>query len=184
MKVKGNIIKARQVFVEERYGEKAWKDVLATLPADDQKLFGGMILNITWFDLKAAMRLDESIVRVLGRGDNRVFEEMGRASARENLGGVHNNLVTPGDPQAFMKKAQLIYSFYYDVGHRTYEPTGLNSGTMTTHGAETFSATDCSTVVGWYKEALGMCGATGVQIKEVKCRARGDSVCQYEVEWS
>ena len=184
MRVKGNIIKAREAFVIERYGEQAWKDVLASLPPEDQKVFGGMILNIGWFDLAAAMRLDEAIVRVLGRGDARLFEEMGRASARENLGGVHQNLLSPGDPQTFMKKAQVIYSFYYDVGFRTYETTGPNSGIMTTHDAQTFSAPDCATVVGWYKKALAMCGAKDVRISEVKCRARGDSVCQYEVEWS
>jgi len=43
---------------------------------------------------------------------------------------------------------------------------------------------DCATVVGWYKEALGMCGARDVRMDEVQCRARGDSVCQYTVSWS
>jgi len=183
VKVKGNIIKARQAFVVERFGEQAWNDVLASLPEEDRKAFGGLILNVSWFDLKAAMRLDEAIVRVLGGGNARLFEEMGRTSAQENLGGVHQNLLSPDDPQSFMKKAQVIYSFYYDVGHRTYEVTGPNQGTMTTHGAETFSATDCATVIGWYKEALAMCGAKDVRISEVKCRARGDTSCQYEVSW-
>jgi len=184
VKVKGNIIKARQAFVVDRFGDDAWTKVLEALPGEDRKAFGGMIVNVAWFDFAQATRLDEAIVKVLGGGNTKLFEEMGRASARENLAGVHSNLVAPGDPQAFMKKANVIYRFYYDVGHRSYEETGPAEGTLTTFDAETFSVADCATVIGWYKEALAMCGAKNVWMEEVSCRARGDDVCQYKVRWS
>ena len=54
---------------------------------------------------------------------------------------------------------------------------------MTTIDAETFSEVDCLTVIGWYKEALKMCGAKAVFMIETRCRARGDDVCQYRVNW-
>ena len=44
---------------------------------------------------------------------------------------------------------------------------------MITSEAETFSVTDCLTVVGWYKEALKMSGAKHVRIQEEECRAKG-----------
>lgn len=184
MKVKGNIIKARQAFVVDRFGEQGWARVLEALPEEDSKTFGGMIVNVAWFEFDRANRLDEAIVKVLGGGNTKLFEEMGRASARENLTGVHSNLVASGDPQAFMKKANVIYRFYYDVGHREYEETGPTEGTLTTYDAETFSVADCATVIGWYKEALAMCGANSPRVEEVRCRARGDDVCEYRVRWS
>ncbi len=184
VKVKGNIVKARQAFVIDRFGEQGWARVLEAIPDEDRRVFGGMIVNVAWFDFAQATRLDEAIVKVLGGGNTGLFEEMGRASARENLTGVHSNLVASGDPQAFMKKANLIYRFYYDVGHRTYEATGPAEGTLTTHDAETFSAADCATVIGWYAEALAMCGAMNVRVDETRCRARGDDVCEYTVRWS
>lgn len=97
---------------------------------------------------------------------------------------MQSNVGTSGDPQAFMKKAEVIYRFYYDVGHREYEQTGENEGTLTTYDAETFSGVDCATVIGWYKEALAMCGANNPRVEEVHCRARGDDVCEYRVRWS
>jgi len=184
VKVKGNIIKARQAFVVDRFGEDGWVRVLEALPEEDRKAFGGMIVNVAWFDFAQATRLDEAIVRVLGGGNTRLFEEMGRASARENLTGVHSNLVASGDPQAFMKKANLIYRFYYDVGHREYEQTGPTEGTLRTFDAETFSVADCATVIGWYTEALAMCGAKNVRMEETRCRARGDDACEYTVRWA
>ena len=41
----------------------------------------------------------------------------------------------------------MIYRFYYDLGYRTCEQTGPCSGIITTHEAETFSTSDCLTVV-------------------------------------
>jgi predicted hydrocarbon binding protein len=54
---------------------------------------------------------------------------------------------------------------------------------FTTYDAETFSAPDCLTVVGWYRKALEMCGVKGVKIVEEECRAKGGAVCRYRVSW-
>jgi uncharacterized protein (TIGR02265 family) len=184
MKVKGNIVKARVKFVKTQFGEEAWEKVLASCSDDDRKLLGGIITNSAWFPFDVAERLDKAIVDVLGGGQTRVFEQIGRASARENLGGVHKGMLTPGDPEAFMKKADMVYRFYYDTGHREYEPTGPTSGILTTYNAETFSTADCATVIGWYREGLEMCGASNVEITEEECRARGGECCRYSVKWS
>ncbi len=184
MKVKGNILKARSAFVREEFGAEAWEKVLASLPDEDRKLFSATITNVGWYPFEAGKRLDAAIVDVLGRGDTAVFERIGRASAKENLGGVHNQFLQPGNPQGFMSKAAMIYRFYYDVGHRTWESTGPTSGILTTFDAETYSVADCATVIGWYKQALEMCGASHVSITEETCRARGGDCCRYRVSWS
>ncbi|MCP4901682.1 MAG: DUF2378 family protein [bacterium] len=184
MKVKGNILKARIAFVGQHFGEDAWANVLAAMSDDDEKQLSGIITNSGWYPFDVAARLDEAIVKVLGSGRTQVFEDIGKASARANLGSVHKGMLTPGDPAAFMAKADMIYRFYYDTGNREYEPTGPKSGVLTTHGAETFSAADCATVVGWYREALKMCGATNVMFKEETCRAKGGEYCRYTASWS
>jgi len=184
MKVKGNIVKARQAFVRERFGHDAWERVLDSLPDDDRKILRGIVTNTAWFDFDMAKRLDDAIVATLGQGRTVVFEEIGRASAVANLTTVHQRLLAPGNPQQFMEKADLIYRFYYDKGYRTYEPTGPSAGILTTHEAETFSQMDCLTVIGWYKQALEMCGARNVQVTEETCRALGGDVCRYVFSWT
>ena len=74
-----------------------------------------------------------------------------------------------------------IYSFYYDTGRREWESTGVSSGVMTTYKAGTFSQAHCLTVIGWYKEALRMCGAKRVTMTEETCRAKGGPYCRYRV---
>lgn len=184
MRVKGNVLKARREFVVDTFGQEDWERVLESLSEFDRALLKGLITNTGWYPFETAERLDAAIVDVLGEGKWALYEHLGRMSARSNLTGVHRTMLVEGDPLTFLKKAAMIYTFYYDTGHRTFRSTGQGAGVITTYDAETYSATDCATVVGWYKEALEMCGATGVTIAEEECRAHGGLVCRYRVHWN
>jgi uncharacterized protein (TIGR02265 family) len=182
--IRGAILLSRKAFVIKHFGDAAWRQVVQSLSEEEQQLLDGLIIHVGWYPFEIGERLDKTIVQVLGRGDTQVFEKIGAQSAIENLNGVHKDFIREGDPQAFMRQANTIYSFYYDKGRRTYEPTGPTSGVMTTHEAETLSAVDCLTVIGWYRTALEMCGAKNVRIVEESCRAKGDLVCQYRFDWT
>jgi uncharacterized protein (TIGR02265 family) len=183
MKIKGVILHARMEFVKEHFGEDAWNRIVETLPDEDREDLRGMLLTARWYPFKLGERLDRAIVDSLGDGSNRIFEEIGAKSAQRNLSREHKAFVTQGNPQAFMKKSNLIYKFYYDKGYREYEETGPTSGVLTTFDAETYSIPDCLTVIGWYREALKMCGAKEVRVAEEECRAKGGSCCRYRFEW-
>jgi uncharacterized protein (TIGR02265 family) len=183
MKVKGVILYARREFVLEHFGKEGWERVLGALPEADRELLQGSFFAAQWYPFKTGERLDHAIVKVLGGGDENVFEDIGAKSAQRALSKEHKYFLTPGDPQAFMRRAGTIYDFYYDTGYREYEQAGPNSAVLTTYEAETYSAADCLTVVGWYKEALKMCGATHVEATEEECRAKGGSCCRYRFRW-
>ena len=184
MKIKGNVLAARVAYVKEHFGEAGLESVLQNLPADDQAVLRGLITNVGWYAFEIGKRLDQAIVRILGKGDLRIFEEIGAASAKKNLTTVHTLFLDKGNPQGFMSRAHVIYRSYYDKGRRQYVATGSTSGVMTTYDAETFSSFDCMTIIGWYKEALSMCGATDVVMVEEVCRAKGGECCRYRVSWS
>jgi uncharacterized protein (TIGR02265 family) len=183
MQIKGVILHARKEFVRDHFGEEAWEKVLAALPEEERLVLSENFLTARWYPFNVGEHLDRAIVDVLGDGSNRIFEEIGVKSAQRNLKKEHRTFITPGDPQAFMKKAGIIYKFYYDKGRREYEETGPTSGVITTYEAETYSAPDCLTVIGWYKEALRMCGAKEVRAHEEECRAKGGRCCRYRFEW-
>lgn len=183
MQIRGTILTSRKAFVEENFGKEGWEKVLLSLSDEDQNFFKNMLISSGWYPFDIAERLDKAIVDVLGEGKIEVFKQIGAKSARKNLSESHQIFLKPNDPQAFMAQAGTIYSFYYKTGQREYKPTEENSGIMTTHDAETFSIPDCLTVVGWYEEALKMCGAKKVHIVEEECRAKGGDVCRYNVSW-
>jgi hypothetical protein len=183
MEIKGLVIQARKEYIEKDFGPEALQKVLDALPPDDRKTLTNLILTANWYPFEVGERLDRAIVNVLGGGREKFFEDIGAQSARRGLTKVHKSFLTPGDPQAFMKKCDIIYKFYYDTGRREYTPTGPTSGVMTTIDAKTFSIPDCLTVLGWHKEALRMCGARNVEGYEEECRAKGGSCCRYRFKW-
>ncbi len=183
MQIKGFILHSRKEFVIENFGIDRWNEVVDALPAEDQTIYEGFILTSEWYDFEIGKRLDEAIVKMLGEGSSEKFEDIGRKSAQRHLMGIHSSFIEPENPQAFLEKAEMIYEYYYDTGYREYEQTGETSGILTTYDAETYSTPDCLTVIGWYKEALKMCGAKNVSITEDTCRAKGADYCQYVVKW-
>lgn len=180
--VKGAVLRSRLAFVEQHFGKAGVQQVLSSLSPEDQKSLK-LVLSVVWYPFELGKRLDDAIVRVLANGDTAFFERLGAASAEHNLATVHRGFLTPGNPHAFLAKADTVYRSYYETGRREYRQTGATSGVLTTYDAETFSTPDCLTVIGWYRRALELCGARNVRITEDECRARGGKVCRYQVAW-
>lgn len=89
---------------------------------------------------------------------------------------------------AFEINADLDRAIVEVLGHgdrSIFKKMGAKSAQANLGGPpETLSANDCLTVIGWYEEALRMCGATTVRMTEETCRARGGPYCRYQVSWS
>jgi uncharacterized protein (TIGR02265 family) len=183
--IKGSVLRTRLALVEELDPKGGLTRVLARLGGGEREALESLLAS-AWYPFELGKRLDEAIVAELAGGRPEFFERLGEASAERNLGpaGVHRGFLVAGDPQAFLAKASLIYSYYYDQGRRDYEKTGDRSAVLTTRDAETFSAPDCLTVVGWHRRALAMCGARDPRVVEEECRAAGGSVCRYRLSWS
>jgi uncharacterized protein (TIGR02265 family) len=183
--IKGSVLRTRLALVQELAPADGLKRVLGRLDAKDRDVLTALLAS-AWYPFELGRRLDEAIVQELGAGRTDFFEKLGEASASKNLGtgGVHRGFLVPGDPHAFLAKAPLIYSYYYDEGRRDYEKTGEKEAVLTTRDAETFSAADCLTVVGWHRRALEMCGAQAPRVVEEECRAKGGTVCRYRLSWS
>ena len=180
--IKGSVLKTRMSFVEEHSGKEGVEKVLAALPEADRKALG-MILTVQWYPFELGKRLDDAIVRVLGGGRAEFFDRLGVASADRNLASIHKGFLSPGNAHAFLEKAPTIYRLYYETGRREYARTGDKSGVLTTYDAETFSAPDCLTIVGWHRRALELNGVKNPKVVEQECRAKGGAVCRYAISW-
>ena len=180
--IKGAVLKTRLAFVQDTFGKEGLQRVLAAMADGDQRTLR-MLFTSNWYPFDLGKTLDDTIVRVLGGGRPEFFERLGAASAEKNLASIHSGYLTKGDAHGFLAKSPSFYSLYYETGRREYAPAGPNEGVLTTYDAETYSAPDCLTVVGWYRKALELCGVQGVKIVEEECRAKGGAVCRYRVRW-
>lgn len=182
--IRGSVLLSRLTYVRERGGEAALQKVLGLVPPADQAVVKGWILNTSWYPLDLNLRLDDAIAQVFSPDQpKRVFLEMGAASADVNLAGPHRHFVKKDDPHFLLSQASVIYAAYYAVGRREYEKTGPTSCILRTFEAESVTATDCLTVVGWHVRAIELCGGKGVQVVEKLCRATGADHCEYHCSW-
>jgi uncharacterized protein (TIGR02265 family) len=180
--IKGSVLAARIAFVRERAGNEGLARVLQRLPADEQNMLK-LIMLVRWYPFDMSRRLDEAIVAELGGGDRKFFESLGEESAERNLTTVHASFLVRGDPMAFLAKTRTIYETYYEGGRREFEKVTDKSALLTTYDAEAFSTADCLTVIGWYRRALALCGATQPVVEELTCRAKGGQYCRYRCSW-
>ena len=185
IRIKGSVLRSRLALVEELSPGDGRRRVLERLAPEERQQLDSLLPS-SWYAFELGRHLDEAIVAELGEGRPEFFLKLGEASAEKNLGPgcVHRRFLVEGNPHAFLANAPLIYSYYYDQGRREYRKAGEREAVLTTHDAETFSAPDCLTVVGWYRRALEMCGAKKPQVVEEECRARGGAVCRYRLSWS
>ena len=182
--VKGTILAARLAFIRARGGEALLDSVLKRLSPEDQKPLRGMLLVTSSYPLSLNLRLDSAIADELSPGDpDRVFLDMGRASAEVNLSGPQRLFVQVGDPHHLLSFTEAIYGYYYSAGKRTYLKTGPQSAVLTTEGAQDVTPGDCLTVIGWYQRALELSGASEVRVDHPVCKARGASRCEYHCSW-
>jgi len=181
--VKGSVLESRLAYVRDTRGEAAITRVLGRLPEDDRVILGGMVLPFVWYPFATNARLDRAIADEFAIGD-RIFLLLGEASARHNLGSQsQKSYIREKNPHALLKQTSAIYQVYYDTGHRTYERVDDRHAVLRTHDSQSFSVDDCLTVVGWHQTAIERCGGRNVSVKEVQCRARGATICEYVCEW-
>jgi uncharacterized protein (TIGR02265 family) len=182
--IRGSVLSSRLKFVREKGGSGARDRVLARLPSEDQEVLRSWIQGSSWYPFDLNRRLDDAIAAELSPGDRAsIFLEMGRASAEANLLASQRAFVKAGDPQFLLQGAPQIYAAYYAQGRRVYEKTDETSAVLRTHDAESVTAEDCLTVVGWHVRAIELCGGKNVKVVETRCRARGDAFCEYRCEW-
>jgi hypothetical protein len=182
MSIQGGVLVSRLAFITQRAGPDGVGRVLARLPEGDRKLLLGPLDHAGWYPFATGSRLDAAIAEELGEGDA-IFLEMGAQSARDNLTPSQRAFARERDPVALLRGSAATYRAYYSSGRRTWERAADRRVVLRTYESETFSRADCLTVVGWHEQAITMCGGTNVHVTEVKCRARGDDVCEYVCEW-
>ncbi|MBJ6763066.1 TIGR02265 family protein [Myxococcaceae bacterium JPH2] len=183
-RIKGGVLVSRLNMLRQLGGQARVDEVLRRLPPEDQAILRTLLVPAAWYPLSLNLRLDATIAEVVSPEDTpRAFVDMGRASAEENLHGAHQVFLRPGDPHFLLSQAPRIYRFYYAVGSREYEKTGPNSAVLRTLGAESVTATDCLTVVGWHERAIELSGGRDVRVAHPVCRALGAAHCEYTCAW-
>jgi hypothetical protein len=181
--ITGKTLLARLRFVEQRLGAANAKRVLAKLPAEDQKLLGGIVLPVGRYPLSVSARLDSAIAEAIDPANpKRVFRLLGRSSAELNFDQYHASLISRNDPHVIMSRIGAMRRLYYEEGEFGYERVSATSARIFVRGMSTVATPDCESTAGFYEVAIARSGGRDVEVVH-HCRLDGQADCTFDCSW-
>lgn len=183
MQVKGSVLRARVLFVDEQGPEAKVKVVDALGPAARSAVEDGFLLN-RWYPLEVHNELVHVIDEVLGSGDRGMCKALGRDSCQRNLTTIYRVFLRVGGIHFLLGRVAQAWSVHYDAGRMILAGKTKNSATLEIHDVPRPSPYHCLPIVGWCHRAAELSGCKNVSHQILSCRARGDEVCRFAFEWT
>ena len=181
MHIKGGLLRARMLFVMLNHGPDHWARVLTGIPEEDRTVFQEIDVD-GWYPLSTLDHVDQAIAKELGGDEEKVFDSLGEFSATSALSGPYSSLVNP-DIHSFLSQSAMIHHAYQDFGSASYAPLSDTSGLLTINYESAPPPSFCPSGSAYFRHAVELCGARSARITHTRCRARGDSVCEFYVTW-
>ena len=182
-KVSATVLQAHLSWAEQKWGQPVAPRLSPVLDADALALVSRPLAPTDQILLRDLVRIARGIVTADGGDRDAIFEELGRHSARLNLGGAYKSF-EPGTPHRFFEQMNFLHRTFQNFGRSTYEKTGARSCRMRLEDYAEYSPMFCISGRGYYEEALGMMKAPGpIAVAETSCQCAGDDSCMFELSW-
>jgi len=182
-KVSATVLQAHLSWAQEKWGQAAASRLKPVLDSKTLALVSRPLAPTEQILLRDLVHIARAIASVEGGEVNAIFEELGRHSARLNLGGAYKSFV-PDTPHRFFEQMNFLHRTFQNFGRSTYEKLGPRSCRMRLEDYAEYSPMFCISGRGYYEEALRMMRAPGpISVQETSCQCAGDESCVFELSW-
>ncbi len=184
VQVKGTAISGRRQYLLRYHGEDKLRAVLAQLKdREAAKRLETGVLKSAWYPFDLFIDFTQSIDRVVGTGDGKLYRAMAAQTAEDDLSTVYKVFFKFLQPMYIFGKAAQLWSAYYTSGK--LQTTQLGPGTIEIEIAnfETPHWVHCESVLGWAHRSIELTGVKNVHVEHVECRAKGAAHCRMRLFW-
>jgi hypothetical protein len=180
-RTKGHTFGHVQRFSKERFGERAWPDLLSELSSSDQQALAEVVA-VGWYDLDLYARLIRALDNRYGRGDLALLDDLGRYEAEQDYRGIFRLFFRMASPAYMVEKTADYWRRFHDAGDWAIERRGSTAvwGALSGWGVDDAL---CRELVAYVKRAIELVGGKDVSLEHPRCRARGSSRCEYLMNW-
>lgn len=181
-KVKGVILDSARAFVVESASASAWDEVLDALPQDSGRQVRSSI-TVGWYELGLYVRLLAAMEQVLGSSRPMLCEEYGAFAAEHDLNRLFRVLLRMANPAYVLEISGEYWGRFHDSGR--FEVTRISPLRAQTRVSD-WGAVDvraCRVLRAYIARMLELVGAKTVVVQHIRCRARGDAGCDFEISW-
>ncbi len=181
--VKGSALASRILWVQLGYGEAGMDKLLAACSPDLRTTLEAGVKNARWYPFEQFIELCVVCDMVFGKGDLSLIKPLGRYGADANLTTIYRLFFKVGSTQWILGRAVRLWSAHYDSGYLEVLTRGPKSAILRIRGFASPHRVHCASVLGWAERSIELSGGKRVAMTEVKCRTRGDDVCQMDASW-
>jgi predicted hydrocarbon binding protein len=172
-------------FIEHRFGADAKGAVLRRLSEADRDLLGGIVLPITWYPLAPFGRLLRVMDGELGKGDFSLITERGQWTATRDLHTLRKAILKFVSIPWVISKGASLWPQFHDTGRWEVRQMDDDHAVAELHDLGVVDDAICASIKGWIQGLASLsAGIKKVEVRHTTCRAKGESVCVYEVKWS
>jgi hypothetical protein len=166
--VKGILLKSRLDFLERNFGADAIERLLPHLKGEAKELFSDTkkIRATSWYDFEINKELDETIRRVLVKGDAGVFWRMGAFTNEFQT--VSSSRHAYHDPWKYLAVHISVLPRFWKPGRAELIRVDDGEAIIRIHDLRS-TRHYCLTNLGFFHTGLEMAGATEVEVVETQC---------------
>lgn len=184
--VKGVVLDAWMILLNERFGSQTVSDKVALLSPEDKTLVSTKFLASGWYPFQTLYSLRMLTRQLYSRNDRDFDIEIGRHMARHAFTGVYKILVAKNPIKQAERLTQLNELLFSGGRKMEVELAGPESCLVRywyTDGMAGSRAI-CGSHVGFISEIMSLSGAINIRcIRQPKCVANGDDCCELLFEW-
>ncbi len=180
--VRASAILARLRWIEEHHGREAKRAVLVTLSPTHATAILAATSPSLWVPFDAFIALCVAIDRAYGSGDLALCRVLGRYAAHVNLTTIYRIFYKLGSFRYIISKATAVWSTHYDSGIASTHDIPNGAAFVVEQFAMPHRA-HCLSVLGWMEESAVISGVKVLAARESRCRLRGDTACEFQVEY-
>lgn len=184
VQAKGNLVRSRARYLQERFGQKVFDAVAARLTGEAHEFLVSPPLAHTWCSYKSLRELDCMICEEAMGGNILHMKPFGFAVASYDIPTVYKALYHLASPRQLMQLIGMAWGLYLKPGKLKVEGVSDNASRVTLVGSVVGRYLCEVGICGWMEATVGFSGARRPLCVHTRCRHRRDPVCEWEVTWA
>jgi hypothetical protein len=188
--IKGEAIRQFLGWYLDRFGVKLLGQRIGALPPDlaamldPARPYAGLLAT-RWYDARLVHGLLDAMLAEYSADERKLFaREAARVTIESTLRGVYRFLFEAiMTPDRYLKRAQQIFSRYYDNGRMQKLATGPTEHTTIVSEWRSHHPVLCDVLLYTGEYVYPSLGCKGVDVLRIGCVSTGAADCRYAVRW-
>ncbi len=176
--------KGASVLSSVKWLRKHREAALKELPPRLHYYLDDRIQIASWYPEEDLIELIRALARVLPVGVGKVYEQMGRLSARDQLAGVYHHLLEGGDVLSLPRRGLVLWQTQHDTGRLKLTIEGPGSARIEIVDYALPTREMCGILTGYTAEMFEMADLKSPAIRKTSCRVDGDASCIWQCSWT